>query len=42
MVDVGILAKPTHDTIIRFAPPLTITKDDIDYVIEKIKPVFTK
>jgi ornithine--oxo-acid transaminase len=42
MVGVGILAKPTHDTIIRFAPPLVITKNDIDYVIEKIKPVFSK
>jgi ornithine--oxo-acid transaminase len=26
MVDKGVLAKPTHDTIIRFAPPLIITK----------------
>lgn len=42
MVEVGILAKPTHDTIIRFAPPLVITEKDIDYVIEKIKPIFIK
>jgi ornithine--oxo-acid transaminase len=41
MVGVGILAKPTHDTIIRFAPPLVITKKDIDYVIDQIKPVFS-
>lgn len=26
MRDLGLLAKPTHDNIIRFAPPLTITK----------------
>merc|ERR1719263_2299934 len=25
----GLLAKPTHDEIIRFAPPLTITKEQI-------------
>ncbi len=40
MKDVGILAKPTHDYIIRFAPPLVITKKDIDYVIETIAPLF--
>ena len=34
----GILAKPTHGNIIRFAPPLTITGEQIDeccYLIEK-------
>jgi len=41
MKDRGVLAKPTHDTIIRFAPPLVITKKEIDDVIEKIKPVFS-
>ncbi|MGZ3885594.1 MAG: ornithine--oxo-acid transaminase, partial [Bacteroidia bacterium] len=25
----GLLAKPTHGDIIRFAPPLTITKEQI-------------
>jgi len=27
--DNGLLAKPTHDHIIRFAPPLVITKDQV-------------
>ena len=38
----GVLAKDTHETTVRFAPPLVITKDDIDWAIERIKPVFEK
>lgn len=30
MMSNGLLAKPTHGNIIRFAPPLTITKEEID------------
>ncbi len=37
--DKGILCKETHDWIIRFAPPLVIKKEDIDYAVEKIKEV---
>jgi ornithine--oxo-acid transaminase len=33
----GLLAKPTHDHIIRFAPPLVITEDQIMEAIEIIK-----
>ncbi|MCY3412935.1 MAG: ornithine--oxo-acid transaminase [Candidatus Heimdallarchaeota archaeon] len=33
----GILAKQTHNTIIRFAPPLIITKEQIDEVVAIIK-----
>ncbi|CAN5417477.1 hypothetical protein BH09BAC5_BH09BAC5_24310 [soil metagenome] len=29
MMENGLLAKPTHDDIIRFAPPLTITEEEI-------------
>lgn len=35
----GLLCKETHDWIIRFAPPLVITKEDIDYAMEKIREV---
>jgi ornithine--oxo-acid transaminase len=35
----GLLAKPTHGDIIRFAPPLVITKEEIDWAIETIKKV---
>lgn len=40
--EVGILCKETHKTIVRFAPPLVVGKDDIDWAIEKIKPVLSK
>ena len=32
----GILAKETHENIIRFAPPLVITKEEVDWAIERI------
>lgn len=35
----GILCKETHDNVIRFAPPLVIKKDEIDWACEKIKKV---
>ena len=40
LMNEGILAKETHETVIRFAPPLTITKDEIDWAMEKIIKVF--
>ncbi|MBC8225835.1 MAG: ornithine--oxo-acid transaminase [Gammaproteobacteria bacterium] len=33
----GILSKETHETVIRFAPPLIITKEDIDWAVNIIK-----
>ena len=35
----GILAKETHDHIIRFAPPLVINKETIDEALPKIREV---
>lgn len=35
----GILAKETHHHIIRFAPPLIISQKDIDWAMERIRPV---
>ena len=35
----GVLAKETHDWIIRFAPPLTITKEEIDWALDIIEEV---
>jgi ornithine--oxo-acid transaminase len=39
LMDEGILAKETHATVIRFAPPLIITKEEIDWAMERIKKV---
>lgn len=35
----GILAKETHEHVIRFAPPLIVDKETIDWALEKIKKV---
>lgn len=35
----GILCKETHETVIRFAPPLIIEKDDLDWALGLIKDV---
>ena len=35
----GILCKETHHHVIRFAPPLIITKEQIDWALEQIEPV---
>ncbi len=35
----GILAKETHSNIIRFAPPLVIDRETIDWAIERIRPI---
>jgi ornithine--oxo-acid transaminase len=37
LADNGLLAKPTHTNIIRFAPPLVITKEQLAECIEIIK-----
>ncbi len=36
----GLLCKETHDNIIRFAPPLVITKAEVDWALERIAGVF--
>jgi ornithine--oxo-acid transaminase len=35
----GLLCKETHEHVIRFAPPLVITKEEIDWAIEHVKDV---
>jgi ornithine--oxo-acid transaminase len=35
----GMLCKETHDHVIRLAPPLVITRDEIDWAVEKLKKV---
>ncbi|RAP19219.1 Ornithine aminotransferase [Bacillus pumilus] len=36
----GLLCKETHETVIRFAPPLTISKEDLDWAIGHIEALF--
>jgi ornithine--oxo-acid transaminase len=37
----GLLCKETHDNVIRIAPPLTITQEEIDWALERIEQVLT-
>jgi ornithine--oxo-acid transaminase len=39
--DRGILAKETHHTVIRFAPPLVIEKEALDWALGEIREVLT-
>ena len=38
----GILCKETHDTVIRIAPPLVITREQIDWAFERIAKVLER
>jgi ornithine--oxo-acid transaminase len=40
--DEGILAKETHEQVIRFAPPLVITRDEIDWMLPRIAKVLKR
>ena len=33
----GVLAKDTHETTVRFAPPLLITREQVDQILERIE-----
>ena len=39
MQEMGILAKETHDNVIRFAPPLVIDRETIDWALPSIREV---
>jgi ornithine--oxo-acid transaminase len=38
----GLLCKETHENVIRFAPPLIISRNDLDWAIERIYRVLLK
>jgi ornithine--oxo-acid transaminase len=37
--EMGLLCKETHDNVIRLAPPLIITKEEIDWALERLRKV---
>ncbi len=41
-LDHGILCKETHETTIRYAPPLIITEEELSWGIDKISTVLKK
>jgi len=38
----GVLCKETHDHVIRIAPPLTITREEVDWAAARIRQVIEK
>ncbi len=42
LMELGLLCKETHVSVIRFAPPLTITRQDLDWALERIAKVLEK
>jgi ornithine--oxo-acid transaminase len=38
----GILSKETHDTVVRLAPPLTISRSEIDWALEQLSTVLAE
>jgi ornithine--oxo-acid transaminase len=41
LMRLGILVKETHETVIRLGPPLVVTKDEIDWALERIAAVLS-
>ncbi len=39
LMDRGVLCKETHENVIRFAPPLVILKEEVDWAIEQVTEV---
>ena len=39
MLAKGVLVKDTHETTVRFSPPLVITDDELDWGLERIAKV---
>src|SRR5690606_41774451 len=41
LAEAGLLCKETHENTIRFAPPLTITREELDWAVERIRKVMS-
>ncbi len=39
LMERGVLSKETHETVVRFAPPLVVTKEDIDETVQALTDV---
>ena len=39
LMDRGLLSKETHETVVRLAPPLVISRQEIDWAVEQINDV---
>ena len=42
LMERGVLAKDTHETTLRLAPPLTVTVEELDWALERLESVLTE
>ncbi|MEA3335890.1 MAG: ornithine--oxo-acid transaminase [Chloroflexota bacterium] len=42
LAEEGVLCKETHETVIRFAPPLIVTREEIDWLVDRVEAVFER
>jgi ornithine--oxo-acid transaminase len=42
LMDKGVLAKDTHGSTVRFAPPLSTSKEDLDWMLDQLEAVLTE
>ncbi len=42
LMDRGVLAKETHETTLRLAPPLTVTKNELDWALDHLEAVLSE
>jgi ornithine--oxo-acid transaminase len=40
LMERGLLSKETHETVVRLAPPLVISREQIDWAITQVREVF--
>lgn len=41
LMDLGLLCKETHDRVIRLAPPLVISEEDLSWAVSRIRQIFS-
>ncbi len=42
LMDRGLLSKETHETVVRLAPPLIISREEIDWAVQQISAVLSE
>ena len=42
LMERGVLAKDTHETTLRLAPPLTVTAEELDWALERLESVLAE
>ena len=42
LMEKNLLCKETHEKVVRFAPPLVIEKEELDWALDRIRPVLSQ